>query len=151
MDFDPDGISILSTYKYGSWTLSHENANHNVRSIRWLGLQSSDLLRSTDYDDRDGDELGSNATMTAVSSHNSDESSGTGLLRLSLRDRRKATGMLRRDLLREDDGWSEEGWRHELQVMLVLGYKAEMELLGEREGGLEAWLQRKLIAERKRG
>ena len=85
--------------------------------------------------------------MAAVSSHNRNESSGTGLLRLSLRDRRKATGMLKRDLLREDDGWSEEEWRRELQVMLVLGYKAEMELLGD----LEAWLQRKLIAEGKRG
>lgn len=147
MDFDPDGISILSTYKHGSWTLSHENANHNVRSIRWLGLQSSDLLRSTGDDHRDSDELGSNRTMAAVSSHNRNESSGTGLLRLSLRDRRKATGMLKRDLLREDDGWSEEEWRRELQVMLVLGYKAEMELLGD----LEAWLQRKLIAEGKRG
>lgn len=59
--------------------------------------------------------------------------------------------MLKRDLLGEDHEWSETGWRRELQVMLVLGYKAEMELLEEREGGLETWLQRKLIAESKKG
>lgn len=56
--------------------------------------------------------------------------------------------MLKRDpFLREEDdvgGSDETGWRRELQVMLVLGYKAEMELLGEREGGVEAWLERKL-------
>lgn len=151
MDFDPDGISILSTYKYGSWTLSHENANRNVRSIRWLGLQSSDLLYSIDHDDCDSGEGSSNGRMAPASLDNSSfDSSGAGLLRLSLRDRKKATGMLKRDLLREDDGWSETEWRRELQVMLMLGYKAEMELLEEREGGLEAWLQRKLVTESKR-
>ncbi|MCJ1465772.1 hypothetical protein MMC07_004391 [Pseudocyphellaria aurata] len=153
MDFDPDGISILSIYKHGSWTLSHENANHNVRSIRWLGLQSSDLVHSTNHES-DGPD--SNGSMGPTSSSNS--TSRESLLRLSLRDRRKATGMLKRDpfLLEADDDarWSEEtGWRRELQVMLVLGYKAEMELLGEREGGVEAWLERKLklASENERG
>lgn len=152
MDFDPDGISILSTFKHGSWTLSHENANHNVRSICWLGLQSSDLLPgSTNHDDPESGERGSNElTIPATSDSTDSESSGDGLLRLSLRDRKKATGMLKRDLLGEDHE-SETGWRRELQVMLVLGYKAEMELLEEREGGLETWLQRKLIAESKKG
>lgn len=149
MDFDPDGLSILSTYKHGSWTLSHENANHNVRSMRWLGLRSSDLFRSMDHD---SNECGRHGTATpAFSNHSSNsESSGVGLLRLSLRDRKKATGLLKRDILQEDDGRLETEWRRELQVMLMLGYKAEMELLEEREGGLEAWLQRKLVAESKR-
>lgn len=102
--------------------------------------------------DHDSDECGRHGTATpAFSNHSSNsESSGVGLLRLSLRDRKKATGLLKRDILREDDGRSETGWRRELQVMLMLGYKAEMELLEEREGGLEAWLQRKLVAESKR-
>lgn len=102
--------------------------------------------------DHDSDEHGRDGTTTpAFSDYSSNnESSGVGLLRLSLRDRKMATGLLKRDMLREDDGWSETEWRRELQVMLMLGYKAEMELLGEREGGLEAWLQRKLVAESKR-
>lgn len=147
MDFDPDGISILSTYKHGSWTLSHENANHNVHSIRWLGLQSPDLLHCTDHDDCDSNDTIALTPSCNNSSGRSIENFEAGLLRLSLRDRKKATGILKR----EDDGGSEMGWRRELQVMLVLGYKAEMELLGERKGGLEAWLQRKLVAENKRG
>lgn len=51
--------------------------------------------------------------------------------------------MLRRDI------WAENGpemeWRREVQVMLMLNIKAEMEILNERTGGMEAWLEEKLI------
>ena len=114
----------MSTYKHGSLRLSHENAHLNVPSIQWLGIQSSDVL-----DESDGQE-------------------GNWLLRLTRRDRKKAAKMLEWDVLREEG--LEGGWRREVQVMLMLGVKAEMEILGARDGGVEGWVEGKLL-ERSRG
>ncbi len=111
----------MSTYKHGSSNLSHENANVIVRSVRWLGLRSCDL-----HDDETVEE-------------------SKGLLRLTVRDRKKAVKMLDKRLLEE--GEVEREWRRELQVMLMLGVKAEMEILGERDGGVEGWLEGKLLAD----
>ena len=41
----------------------------------------------------------------------------------------------------------EEEWKRELQVMLMIGFKAEIEILSERLGGLEGWAERKLSEE----
>lgn len=67
-----------------------------------------------------------------------------GLLRLSGRDRKKAVKML------ENSEWLREGgvereWRRELQVMLMLNVKAEMEVLSERSGGVEGWVEERLL------
>lgn len=123
VDFDPDGIAIMSTYKHGSLTLSHENANLKTPIIRWLGVKSQDLRI---------DKLNSGA--------NGDEKKG--LLKLSMRDRKKALGMLGKEIC-EEDGVEKE-WRRELQVMLMLNIKVEMEILGDREGGIEEWVEEKL-------
>ena len=50
VDFDPYGIHILRTYKYGSRSLRHER-NANVSHIRWLGIRSEDLLGRTEGTD----------------------------------------------------------------------------------------------------
>ena len=121
MDFDPDGIAIISTYKHGSLTLSHENANLNVPSVRWLGLRSCELLDSTTGEMNEG------------------------LLQLTVRDRKKAMKMLERPLLHEER--EEKEWRRELQVMLMLGVKAEMEVLADRAGGICGWVEEKLLEE----
>lgn len=108
----------MSTYKHGSIRLSHENADLNVPSIQWLGIQSSDIL-----DSADGLE-------------------GEGLLRLTKRDRKKAAKMLEWDVLQE----SQEGqWRREVQVILMLGVKAEMEILSCRDGGVQGWVEGRLL------
>lgn len=120
MDFDPYGIGILSTYKYGSIRLAHENTHLTVPSIRWLGVQSQDL----------------------PSKESDDES---GLLRLTARDRRIAVKMLERPTFAEDG--PEPMWRRELQVMLMLNTKAEIQHLSGSEGGLEQWLASKLLSE----
>ena len=88
--------------------------------MRWMGIQSKDILER-----RTGEEC-------------------KGLLRLSGRDRKKAVKML------ENSEWLKEGgvegeWRRELQVMLMLNVKAEMEVLGERVGGLEGWVDERLL------
>lgn len=121
VDFDPYGIGILSTYKYGSVKLAHENVHLTVPSIRWLGVQSTDLCSKDDFDDE------------------------SGLLRLTARDRRIAVRMLERPTFAEDG--PEPTWRRDLQVMLMLNTKAEIQHLSGREGGLEKWLEEKLLAE----
>jgi meiotic recombination protein SPO11 len=63
-------------------------------------------------------------------------------LKLSARDRRIATKMLARE------GWEENGkeweWRVEMQRMLMLGTKAEIQILNQGEDGLEDWLDTRL-------
>ncbi|KIW07325.1 uncharacterized protein PV09_02175 [Verruconis gallopava] len=112
MDYDPDGMEIISTYKHGSIALSHEKSGLELPSIQWLGLNSRQigLLRNV---------------------HES-----RGLLRLTERDRRKATQMLHRKVFTD----IETEWRRELQVMLFLNMKAEIQLLESLPGGLAEWL-----------
>lgn len=110
----------MSTYKHGSFKLSHENAGLNVPSIQWLGIQGRDILAVNGQDEY------------------------SGLLRLSARDRKKAVDMLERSEFLQEHG-KEEEWRRELQVMLMLNVKAEMEVLAEREGGVRRWVEEKLL------
>lgn len=122
VDFDPDGIGIMSTYAYGSITLSHQSQTLAVPSISWLGVQSEDLP--------------------------TEDFSRVGLLRLSSRDRRMATRMLERSAFQEGKGAE---WRRELQVMLMLNYKAEIQILSDGAAGLEDWLNMKLARELNNG
>lgn len=39
----------------------------------------------------------------------------------------------------------ENVWRRELQVMLMLNVKAEMEILADRQGGVKGWVEEKLL------
>lgn len=43
VDYDPHGISILRTYKYGSKRLGHEE-NVTIPGMKWLGIRSGDLF-----------------------------------------------------------------------------------------------------------
>ena len=121
-DFDPDGIAIMSTYKHGSWKMSHENAQLNVPSIRWLGLRSRDLFTDTE----------------------TYEPERLGLLPLSKRDRNMARKMLEKPAMRES---GEDEWRREVQVMMMIGFKAEMEIMDGREGGIVKWTESRLTDE----
>lgn len=109
----------MSTYKYGSFNLSHENANLNVPSIQWLGMRSRDIPACNGNDDK-------------------------GLLRLSGRDRKRATTMLENSPIFEEHG-EEQEWRQELQVMLMLNVKAEMEVLADRDGGVQGYVEERLV------
>jgi meiotic recombination protein SPO11 len=121
VDFDPDGLGIMSTYKYGSMALAHENLNLAVPSIRWLGVRSEDIIDSGSKKDR------------------------VGLLRLSARDRRLAVRMLDREMFDEEEKkGGEMEWRRELQVMLMLNVKAEIQILSSGMG-LERWLDGKMM------
>ncbi|KAI9647676.1 endodeoxyribonuclease [Ciborinia camelliae] len=115
VDFDPDGIGIMSTYKHGSVALAHENKDLSVPSICWLGLRSMDMMEGGEENE--------------------------GLLKLTKRDRRLAVMMLQRDVCQENG--DEEEWRRELQIMLMLNKKAEIQIIGHGDT-LEGWLNRKL-------
>lgn len=108
-------MGIMSTYKHGSMNLAHE-FNLEVPSIQWLGVRSSDFLQS--------------------------EADIQGLLKLSSRDRRIAMKMLEKDIFSEEG--QEQERRRELQAMLVLNVKAEIQILGNEEK-LGIWLNVQLL------
>jgi meiotic recombination protein SPO11 len=133
VDLDPDGIAIMSTYKYGSYRLAHEDVTPkdapalSLPNIRWLGVKSHHMSRTPV-----GEGYANTAATTKLQ----------GLMRLTARDRTKAARMLEWDLCAEDG--LEQGWRQELQTMLKLNIKAEMQILDELPGGLVSWLSHKL-------
>ncbi|MCJ1404914.1 hypothetical protein MMC11_008140 [Xylographa trunciseda] len=113
-DFDPHGLQIILTYKYGSKALAHENAELVVPTLRWLGVKSKDLLQGEISTDQ------------------------SGLMPLTSQDRKMAIRMLGRAAFSEE---IEREWMKELQTMLMLDMKAEIQLLDRREGGLATWLK----------
>jgi meiotic recombination protein SPO11 len=135
VDFDPDGIAIMSTYKHGSCRLAHENVTTggtptlSLPQLRWLGVQGHQLRQSLLMERSTGD-----GTVD----------SAQGVLRLTARDRTKACRMLEWDMCAEDG--PEPECRRGLQTMLMLNIKAEMQILEELPGGLPKWLARELGA-----
>lgn len=131
----------MSTCKHGSFALAHENATLVTSGLKWLGVKSVDLfpsvrLSSSEHIKEEGDadeDEGRRAGGTELLSQ--------GLLRMTARDRRRAVSMLKWSQLEED-----EEVRRELQVMLMLGIKAEMQILDERPGGLAGWLRGRLAS-----
>lgn len=112
-------MAIMSTYKYGSMAHAHDNEKLNVSKLCWLGLRTSDVIGGADSF---GDEA---------------------FIRLSLRDRKKAVAMLSNNPVWAEDG-PEQEWRAELQQMLMLNLKAEIEILYNRQEGLEGWINKKM-------
>lgn len=119
-DFDPDGVAILSTYKDGSLALAHENAELRVPRLRWLGLKSEHIMQC-----------------------GCDPSASQGLLVLTARDRSKARKILEHN--KEVEGAADRARLiEELQVMLVLNLKAELQLLDATTDGMVNLLQNNL-------
>lgn len=114
-DFDPDGIAILSTYKYGSKRLAHEGAEVCTPRLQWLGLRGDHLAQHSD-------EI--HATQ--------------GLLPLTVRDRAKAAKMLQQPCWIAGDEQIEI--ERELQRMLMLNVKAELQFLDATLGSMSLLL-----------
>jgi meiotic recombination protein SPO11 len=124
-DYDPHGISILSTYAHGSASLAHQNDGLAVPDLRWLGVKLESAIGAQNRENEDGGEV-------------------PGILALTKRDRRLGRSMLMRHPAMGEDGEAE--WRREVQCMLFLNLKAEIQVLGggERlgrwvEGGIGEW------------
>ena len=89
--------------------------------IKWIGLKAGDI-----------------ASLGYV-----DEIS----MRMTARDRALALSMLGSDEWRDKSGQTLPGLDEcalELQRLLMLGRKAEIQILGEAEGGIYAWLTKRL-------
>jgi meiotic recombination protein SPO11 len=115
MDFDPDGLAILSTYKHGSVSAAWQNACLVSPEMKWLGIKS-EVIQSLHQDKDDG------------------------WLRLTARDRKMATGLLEKAVFQEE---VESAWRRQLQVMLMLNIKTEIQVLGDCSS-LESFLEKEL-------
>ncbi|KAL2754853.1 hypothetical protein ACRALDRAFT_2107051, partial [Sodiomyces alcalophilus JCM 7366] len=116
-DFDPDGIGIMRCYKHGSRSLSHET-HIDAPRLRWLGFKSSDVT------------VASGSCRPSVTAP------------MSIRDRRRAEKLLS-TLDEESHDWEELECRRELQVMMFLGVKAEIQGV-DGMGEVEDWLDAKL-------
>ncbi|OQD88285.1 hypothetical protein PENANT_c004G10576 [Penicillium antarcticum] len=103
-DGDPHGMAILSTYKYGSAAHVHENARLILPRLQWLGVRVTDIIAVPDAPGY------------------------KALLSLTPQDRSKIVAMLRNSPVWASDGPALE-WRVELQRMLMLNLKAEIEIL----------------------
>lgn len=110
----------MSTYKYGSAAHARDNARLSVPGLQWLGLRLSDAATGSEPEECDA------------------------VLSLTARDRKKIVAMLRNSPVCASDG-PEPEWRAELQRMLMLNAKAEIEILYDRAGELEGWIDREMI------
>lgn len=122
-DCDPHGLSILSTYAHGSSALAHDNANLAVPDMRWLGVRLQDVVE------------------TQSSGEEKDSSDAAGILSLTQRDRKLATNMLTSNPAFEEE--LHPDWRRELQCMLFMNLKAEIQILGGAEN-LGKWVDKSL-------
>ena len=120
-DYDPDGIGILYNYKYGSARYKHDTSSVATPRITWLGVRSCHV-----FDLEERRQAGNNEQ---------------GLMHLSARDRKKATKMLDWPHVVEESS----ELRRELQIMLILGYKAEIQVVGAADGGLLRWVEDKMV------
>ncbi|KIW29464.1 uncharacterized protein PV07_05278 [Cladophialophora immunda] len=119
-DWDPDGVGILKCYLYGSRNLAQEHGC-NIPEMRWVGLKAEDV-----------------ALHQAI---------GNPTVPLSRRDRMAAVGLLASQEWHDQTGTVLPGLQEavtEVQRMLMLNRKAEIQSLDEGQGGLEDWLTGRL-------
>ena len=127
VDYDPYGILILRTYKYGSPRLSHET-NNTVPSIRWLGIRSSDIVRPPERI----------PFPPGHFQHVSDHAAP-----LTARDRRVAVRTLEAIHARAIHDVHLAEQVAELQTMLILNIKAEIQFVDNYDN-LAWWLDERL-------
>ncbi|KAL6879230.1 Spo11/DNA topoisomerase VI subunit A [Trichoderma novae-zelandiae] len=149
-DYDPDGLNILRHYRLKSDVVSRET-DSKAPEIRWLGIKSQDLLERETHIDQlvrpspiDLQPTNSQSSEESASSKASISSTECRepISALSVRDRKLAVGILEKLQDTRDDPDSLELQR-ELQVLLMMGIKAEIQWLDE-AGNLTEWLDFKL-------
>ncbi|KAK4075766.1 hypothetical protein Trihar35433_2326 [Trichoderma harzianum] len=147
-DYDPDGLNILRHYRLKSEIVSE---TFTAPAIRWLGIKSEDLLERESR--LDMLRIPSPDNLQLPESQSSRESTGSKtsisstecrepISALTTRDRNVAVGILKKLVDSGDDPTAIELGR-ELQVMLMMGIKAEIQWLDE-AGNLTEWLDTKI-------
>ncbi|KAL2132113.1 hypothetical protein VTI74DRAFT_4202 [Chaetomium olivicolor] len=147
VDFDPHGVAIMRTYKYGSRRLDHEE-NATAPRLRWLGIRSDDIVLNTSAGrdetyDLSQSQMNQEATSQVSMAYSFDDSQTERPAKRAKRDRKKAVEVLR-DISASKainrDGLDE---MQELQRMLMLNVKAEIQAV-DNYGNIANWLDRKL-------
>ena len=155
VDYDPDGLNIFRCYRYAPGRSAVPSSVENA-GIRWLGIKSSNLLefetvsrrtrsspvqdeeRRNHHDAQTGSSRTSNASI--ASTHCREPIS-----QLTARDRKSAIGTLSKvSKVSPRDNEAAELQR-ELQVMLIMGVKAEIQWLDD-SGDIVEWLDETLAA-----
>lgn len=114
-DYDPYGVDILKCYRFGS-KVSAREAELNLPQMHWLGIRSDDVI-----------------DLPATSS----------LLELTQSDRKRATRLMESMTIATGDVAEElRECRTELQRMLMLSCKAEIQILGD---DLCRWAEQKML------
>lgn len=148
VDFDPDGIKILLTYKNGSRSLQHEEQATATR-LSWIGPKSDDVFgcyhpRSLIADSNQTDVSGLipneplSLFQTSAPPYPTQFSLVEVTLPLKVRDRKLAVRLLSATVGKEDV--ESLDFVRELQVMLLLNTKAEIQAVDE-AGDLSIWLE----------
>ncbi|KAI1340758.1 DNA topoisomerase IV, alpha subunit [Xylariaceae sp. FL0016] len=152
IDFDPHGIDIIRTYQRGSRSLAHEE-NVLLPELRWIGPRSEDILsRIVDS------HLASSSQVEVVPSPTPGHGGGSGINPYSaqhtdfidiiggLRDDDRSLAIRLLNELSEGQHLDvhEQDLRREVQVMLMLNVKAEIQAV-DHAGDLAGWLDTTLI------
>ncbi|KAJ4256725.1 endodeoxyribonuclease [Fusarium torreyae] len=133
-DYDPDGVKILRCYRYGSDRLSHE-ANLGTQALQWLGIKSTHLVQDYTSHSSVGSGPSSQSSQVSITS----TSCRDPVSYLSVRERTMAASILKKIASSSTHDIETCEMKRELQLMIVLGVKAEIEWLDE-SGDLCSWL-----------
>ncbi|KAI1078690.1 DNA topoisomerase IV, alpha subunit [Whalleya microplaca] len=152
VDFDPHGIAIMFTYKLGSHGLRHEE-NVTVPGLSWLGPKSCDILGRLHPWSLHSPQASQSPPITPpfsgeefscpMSSHSLFANPLDTPSPLAALDRLKITSLLRRLEDEHEQSADEMVLMRELQLMLMLNIKAEIQAVDE-AGSIAGWLDRKL-------
>lgn len=130
-DFDPDGLNIFSCYRYGSRGFSHESSNVKLNIAR-LGILSKHLGSLH----RSGVVLGGMAQSSLLPADS--------LIEMTARDMKYAVGLLRKTFQAGSSDDDCATMRRDLQTMLMLGVKAEIQAV-DNFGDISDWLDSALL------
>ena len=159
MDFDPDGVSIMRTYKHGSLGMRHEESV-TVPGLTWLGVKHGDLLdlqmrplpsepsgsqesQSTSSLSQNSNNASSRTISRSMSGSSRLGEAGWKTLSMSRRDRAKAVRLLSTLEEQHHQDADEMEQASELQLMLMLNMKFEIQAVDEAEN-MAYWLDERL-------
>ncbi|EQB51284.1 type IIB DNA topoisomerase [Colletotrichum gloeosporioides Cg-14] len=134
VDFDPYGVNIMRCYSHGSRGHAHE-VGVTVPTMQWLGIKSNNLVgrRDLEVDDDDLAEVPNPTFSRRQESKSNFEATDA----LKERDRKIAKTLLG-NIPDDLDEYNIE-CRRELQIMLFLNVKAEIQAVDD-AGDISNWL-----------
>lgn len=149
-DFDPDGLNIFRCYWPDTESPAPSSARPNGLGLRLLGIKSDHVIDLQASDSRPALTNQVSAfdfqSSSASTQHSASAISTSGRYpaqTLSSRDRKHVRGTLSRVVERGGSDAEVVSLTRELQVMLMMGIKAEIQLL-EDSGDLTQWLENNL-------